>query len=90
MVTGPAIHRQFGSAGLSFRFLPTADGGRSSGLLITTGLGLYRKRHQPDAGCDFGDGHRRPTILERCCVFGKDQNAKQHDRHDDRGRHAQC
>src|SRR5437867_1205378 len=67
----------------------TADDRRSSGLLITTGLGLYRKQHQPEAGYDFGDGHRRPAVLERRCVFGKDQTAKTHDRYDDRRKYAE-
>jgi hypothetical protein len=67
----------------------SADDRRSSGLLITTRLGLYRKQHQPDAGCDFGNGHWHPAVLERRRMFGKDQTAKTGDRHDDRGKHAE-
>src|SRR5467141_3831245 len=70
--------------------LLSADNRRLGGLLIATGLGLYRKQHQPEAGCDFGDGHRRPTVLKRRRMLGKDQTAKTHDRHDDRGKYPEC
>ena len=66
----------------------SADNRRSDGLLITTGWDLCPK-HQPETGCDFGDGHRRPTVLERRCVLRKDQTGKTDDCHHDRGKHAE-
>src|SRR6266851_6294487 len=58
-------------------------------LVLSTLPDVYAFKHQPEAGCDFGDGHRRPAVLERRCVFGKDQTGKTHDRHHDRGKYAE-
>lgn len=66
-----------------------ADDARLGGSAIVADLDLHGKQHQPEAGGDFGEGHRGPAVLQRRCVFGKQETAETHNRNNGRGKYAE-